>query len=64
MSCKIWYSISRTVSDGNLHRGKPMIARSARSPSSPALSARRANTSYPLGLNLGAGSRRGIVLRE
>jgi hypothetical protein len=29
------------VSDGNPHRGKPMIARSALSPSSPAPSARR-----------------------
>jgi hypothetical protein len=43
------------VSDGNLHRGKPMIARSARSPSSPAPSARRANTSYPLGLKRALG---------
>jgi hypothetical protein len=24
LACKIWYSISRTVSDGNLHRGKPI----------------------------------------
>jgi hypothetical protein len=53
MSCKIWYSISRTVSDGNLHRGKPMIARSARSPSST--SARQANASYPLGLKRALG---------
>jgi hypothetical protein len=54
MSCRIWYSISRLVY-GNLHRGKPMIARSARSPSSPTPSARRANTSYPLGLKRALG---------
>jgi hypothetical protein len=40
---------------GNLHRGKPMVARSARSPSSPAPSARRANTSYPLDLKRALG---------
>jgi hypothetical protein len=39
--CRIWYSISQTASDGNPHRGKPMIARSALSPLSPAPSARR-----------------------
>ena len=55
MSCKIWYPISRTVSDGNLYRGKPMIARSARSPSSPTPSARHANASYPLGLKRALG---------
>ncbi len=41
MKCKIWYLIFRTVADGNLHRGKWMIARSALSPSSSAPSARR-----------------------
>jgi len=41
------------VSDGNLHRGKPMIARSARSPSST--SARHANASYPLDLKRALG---------
>jgi hypothetical protein len=38
---KIWYLIFRTVSDGNLHRCKWMIARSALSPSSSAPSVRR-----------------------
>jgi hypothetical protein len=41
------------VPDGNLYRGKPMIARSARSPASLAPSARHA--SYPLGLKRALG---------
>jgi hypothetical protein len=32
MSCKIWYSISRTVSDDDAHRGGMMIARFAVKP--------------------------------
>ena len=36
MSCRIWYSISRTVSDDDGHRGELMVARSALSPSSSA----------------------------
>ena len=39
--CRIWYSISRTVSDDGGHRGGMMVARSALSPSSPAPAARR-----------------------
>jgi hypothetical protein len=35
--CKIWYLISRTVSDDDAHCGDMMIARSALSPSSPRL---------------------------
>ncbi|HEY7246636.1 MAG TPA: hypothetical protein VH678_22410 [Xanthobacteraceae bacterium] len=41
VNCRIWYSISRTVSDDDAHRGGMMIARSALSPSSPAPAARR-----------------------
>ncbi len=41
LSCKNWYSISRTVLDNHAHHGTRMIARSAPSPSSPAPSARR-----------------------
>ena len=37
MFCKIWYLISRTVSDDDAHCGDMMIARSALSPSSPRL---------------------------
>ena len=37
ISCKIWYLISRTVSDDDAHCGDMMIARSALSPSSPRL---------------------------
>jgi hypothetical protein len=33
--CRIWYSISRTVSDDDAHRGGMMIARSALSPVKP-----------------------------
>jgi hypothetical protein len=39
--CRIWYSISRTVSDDDTHCGGMTIARSALSPSSPAPAARR-----------------------
>jgi hypothetical protein len=37
LRCKIWYLISRTVSDDDAHCGDMMIARSALSPSSPRL---------------------------
>ena len=40
LTCRIWYSISRTVSDDDVHRGDMMIARPALSPSSPAPAAR------------------------
>ena len=35
ITCGIWYSISRTVSDDDAHRGAMMIARSALSPLGP-----------------------------
>jgi hypothetical protein len=41
MTCKNWYSNSRTMSDDHAHRGIRIIARPAPSPSSPAPSARR-----------------------
>ena len=41
LRCRIWYSISRTVSDDGGHRGGMMVARSALPPSSPAPAARR-----------------------
>jgi hypothetical protein len=37
LNCKIWYLISRTVSDDDAHCGDMMIARSALSPLSPRL---------------------------